>query len=116
MLPRLETRADVDVDRVYESRPKPLCPRHVTTLQYRPTDLLKLLNSYNMHFTPTCGSLQVATMLGVGSYKQYLDCTRIYPVLLLAETTQLFLTQMRRRQALWSRKLRLNLGHFDDPL
>jgi len=39
---------DVDVDRVYDRRPKPLYPHYVTTLQY--TDLLKLLIQ---HFTPT---------------------------------------------------------------
>jgi len=37
---------NIHVDRVYECRPKPLCPHHVTTLQY--TDLLKLLIQ---HFT-----------------------------------------------------------------
>jgi len=35
MEPRLKQQTvDVDVDGVYERRPRPLCPPHLTTLQF----------------------------------------------------------------------------------
>ena len=47
---------DVDVDGVYECRPKPLCPHLEITL--RSTKLLKFLTK---HFTTTSGSLQLCS-------------------------------------------------------